>query len=297
MNAKIKFSFSQTLIYIFFALFAVCCILPFAVAISTSLSSETDVVANGYSIIPRVIDLSTYRYVFADFSQMLRSFYNSTFVTVVGTALSLLIMSLIAYPLSRADYRYRNVIAAYVFFTMLFSGGLVPYYILISRYLKLNNNIWVLILPGLVNGFHVIMLRTFFQTLPESLIESCKLDGASEYRIFWQFILPLSKPALATVAFLGALFRWNDWFTPMLFISNDKLLPLQYMLHRIMTDLLFLSQHTNPAIMAQFGHLGKLPSETLRMAMMVIAAGPMLVVFPLFQKYLVKGMTVGAIKG
>lgn len=292
-----KISFSQILINMFFAFFAICCIMPFVIAVSTSLSSELDIVENGYSLFPKNFDSTAYRYVFLDFHQMFRSFLVSVFVTVVGTALSVLIMAMIAYPLSRSDYQYRNIIAVIVFFTMLFSGGLVPYYILVSRYLRLTNNIFVLILPTLVNGFHVIMLRTFFQTIPTGVIESCKLDGASEYRIFWQFILPLSKPALATVAFLGALARWNDWFTPMLFISKNELLPLQYMLHRIMTDLMFLTQNTSAAAAAQIGNMGGIPSETIRMAMMVVAAGPMLFVFPLFQKYLVKGMTVGAIKG
>ena len=178
---------------------------------------------------------------------------------------------------------------------MLFSGGLVPTYILITRYLNLGDTIWVYIFPGLVSAWHIILLRTFFSKLPEEIIESALLDGASEIRIFVSMILPLSKPVLATVALFGALARWNDWFTAMLYINNDDLVSLQYLLQRILLNIQLIQQQNMGGV--TFTVLTDIPSETMRMAMAVVVAGPMLLAFPFFQKYFVQGLTVGSVKG
>lgn len=283
-------------IHTLFIIFAFLCVTPFIIIVSISLSSGDDVYKYGYSLFPRRIDFTAYRYIFANGRQIVNSYGISIFVTVVGTVVSVLIMSLTAYALARKNFKYKRILSFYIFFTMLFSGGLVPTYILISQYLKLTDTIWVLIIPGLVNAYHIIMLRTFFQQTPDSLFESAKLDGASEFTILFRIAMPLAKPALATVAFLGTMGRWNDWFTALLYIRQDKLLPLQYLLYRIMAQIQFLVDNLD-AMPDGLTTAADIPMENARMAMCIVAAGPMLLIFPFFQKYFVKGMTVGSIKG
>jgi putative aldouronate transport system permease protein len=202
-----------------------------------------------------------------------------------------------AYALSRVDFKFRRQITFYLFFTMLFSGGLVPSYILVTRYLHLKDNILSLILPGLVNVFFIFMLRTFFQSLPFSIIESCVMDGAGEFRIFAQIIIPLSKPALATVGLMIMLNYWNEWFSALLYINKNELRPLQYLLQQMLLQVEALTREISEGSGATMLDPTKVPTETTRMAMAVIATGPMLLVFPFFQKYFVKGLTVGSVKG
>ncbi|WP_394911904.1 carbohydrate ABC transporter permease [uncultured Robinsoniella sp.] len=216
-------------------------------------------------------------------------------ITVIGTFLAVLFMSMAAYCLSRSNFRFKGILTFFIFFPTLFSGGLVPSYIINTQYLHLTDRLAALILPSLINVFHIIMLRTFFKQLPEALFEAAKIDGASEYHIFFKLVLPLSKPVIATVAFLSALAKWNEWYNAMLYIRDDKLVPLQYLLQRMMMNLRALldAMQNAPAMV----NIQDLPGENLRMAMLVVAIGPMLLIFPLFQKYFVRGMTVGAVKG
>ncbi len=217
-------------------------------------------------------------------------------VTVATTVLGVLFMAMIAYPLSRRNCKFRRFLSFYIFFTMLFSGGLVPGYILTTQYLHLKDNILVMIVPSLVNAFHVIMIRTFFQRLPDSLFESAKIDGASEFRIFFSIAMPLSVPVLASVAFFTAMGKWSDWYTAMLYINKEELVPLQYLLYRIQNNLqVLLSAMTN--VTGITINPRDLPGNNLIMAMAVVATGPMLFVFPFFQKYFVQGLTMGAVKG
>jgi len=292
---KRKSRISLFFIHLFFMLFCVACIIPLIAVISVSFSSEMDISKYGYSLIPREINLDAYRYILANPFQFLSAYRVSIFVTVVGTIMGLLVMSTMAYVLSRESYRYRNQLAFYLFFTMLFSGGLVPYYILITQYLHLKDTIWVLILPSLVNPWNVILLRTFFQKIPAALIESAKIDGARELRIFFAIVVPLSKPALATVALFTSLAYWNDWWLSLLFITKERLVPLQFMLQRMMSTLEFLTTHAQniPSGMSE----NNLPNESARMAMCILAIGPMLFAYPFFQKYFVRGLTVGSVKG
>lgn len=283
-------------IHTLFVIFSFLCIVPFIIILSISLSSGSDIYQYGYRLIPKSVDFTAYRYIFANGRQIVNSYSISIFVTVVGTVASVLIMSLSSYALARKNFKYKRIISFYIFFTMLFSGGLVPTYILITQYLKLTDTIWVLIIPGLVNAYHIVMLRTFFQQTPDSLFESAKLDGASEFTILFRIAMPLAKPALATVAFLGTMGRWNDWFTALLYIRQDKLLPLQYLLYRIMAQIQFLLENLDK-MPDGIGAAVDLPTENARMAMCIVAAGPMLMIFPFFQKYFVKGLTVGSIKG
>lgn len=283
-------------INIFFNLMSLLFIIPFILVLSISLSSEQSISQQGYSLLPKMMDTAGYRYVFANPAQIIDSYKITVLVTAIGTFLGVLIMAMIAYPLSRENFKYRKFIMFVVFFTMLFSGGLVSSYILNTQYLHLTDTIWALILPTLCNGFHIVLLRTYFQSIPVSIAESAKLDGAGEILIFFKMILPLAKPAIATVAFMTAMGRWNDWFGALLYIRSDRLMPLQYLLQRILSDLNFLTANMDniPSGMIDFSNI---PNESARMAMLVIAAGPMLFVFPFFQRYFVAGLTVGSIKG
>lgn len=184
----------------------------------------------------------------------------------------------------------------FIFFTMLFSGGLVPNYILVTQYLHLNDTVWIMVINGLVNAFHIVLLRTYFQSVPEGLFEAAKIDGAGEFTIFLRILLPMSKPAIATVALMGALARWNDWYTAMLYVTKEELTPLSYVLYKVMADLQFMASNMQ-SLPESFTNSVTLPAETARMAMCIVAAGPMLFIFPFFQKYFVKGLTVGSIKG
>lgn len=270
-------------------------IYPFLLVVSVSFSNEIDVMEHGYSLIPRVFDLSAYKYVFANPAEVIQAYKITAIFSVTATILSTLLMSGLAFMLSKRELKGKGVISFLVYFTTLFSGGLVPSYILITQYLHLNDTIWVYILPGLISPFYVFMLRSFFNDVPYEITESAIIDGASEYTIFFKMMLPLSKPALATVALTTFLGKWNDWNTSMLYISDQSMISLQYLLQRMMSNIELIR---NNATDLNFNiALSEIPAETARMAMVVIVAGPALVIFPFFQKYFAKGLTVGSVKG
>lgn len=294
-SIELKKEKTNILIHIFFIIVAVLCIIPFLIVLSASFSSEMDLARNGFSIIPRKLDFTAYAYLFENPKIIINAYAVTIFITVVGTFFSVLFMSMTAYALARRSFKLKGLLTFFIFFPTLFSGGLVPSYIINSQYLKLTDNIFVLIIPSLINVFQIIMIRTFFKQLPESLFEAAKIDGASEYRIFFQIALSLSKPVLATVAFLGALTRWNEWYSAMLYIRNDKLVPLQYLLQRMMMNIQALLDAMEKAPTTV--NIQDLPGENLRMAMLIVAIGPMLLFFPFFQKYFTKGLTVGSVKG
>ncbi|KRF18384.1 carbohydrate ABC transporter permease [Paenibacillus sp. Soil787] len=290
-----KKTLPQMIIHFVFILFSLACIIPLVSVISISLSNEIDIIKNGYSLFPRVFDISAYAYILYEPIQIINAFKVSIIVSILGTFISLVVTAGIAYTLSRDDYKFKNQLSFYVFFTMMFNGGLVPTYILISNYLHLKNTIWILILPYVAAPWFILLLRTFMQKIPYDIIESCMMDGASEFRIFFQIILPLAKPGLATIALFTILQYWNDWFLSLLYIDKESLVPLQYMLYRMMNNITFLTSSSNQ--MPPGLKNGVIPSESARMAMAILAAGPMLAVFPFFQKYFVRGLTVGAVKG
>lgn len=282
-------------VHLFFILFGIICIVPFMIIISASLSGELDLAINGFSVLPRKVDFSAYAYLFENPETILNSYIVTIFITVVGTFLGVLFMAMAAYCLARSSFKYKGLLTFFIFFPTMFSGGMVPSYIINTQYLHLTDKVAAMILPSLINIFHIIMLRTFFKQLPEALFEAATIDGASEYHIFFRIAMPLSKPVIATVAFLSALAKWNEWYNAMLYIRSDSLVPLQYMLQRMMMNLQALldSMQYVPSMV----NIQDLPGENLRMAMLVVAIGPMLLVFPFFQKYFTKGMTVGAVKG
>ena len=292
---SLRSNLPKLFIHLVLILFGIACVIPLVSIISVSLSDETTILKNGYSLLPQDLNFRAYAYIFYRPAQILNAFKISLIVSILGTVISLLISAGIAYVLSREDYKYKNKLSFYVFFTMLFNGGLVPTYMLISNYLHLKDTIWVLILPYLAIPWFILILRTFMQKIPYDMIESCMIDGSSEFRIFFQMILPLAKPGLATVGLFILLQYWNDWWLSLLYIDSEKFVPLQYMLYRMINNIEFLTRSTN--MMPPGMNNAVVPAETARMAMAIVAAGPMLAVFPFFQKYFVKGLTVGAVKG
>jgi putative aldouronate transport system permease protein len=276
-------------------MFCLYCILPLFLVISVSFSEEADISKYGYLLFPKRLTTIAYEYIFMNPDQIFNAYRTTIMVTVIGTALSLLIISMCGYTLSRSSFRYRRGISFYFFFTMLFGGGLVPSYILITKYLMLKDNFWVLILPCLVNVFNLFLVRTFFQKTPQAIIESAKIDGAKEFRIFFTIVLPISTPVLATVGLFIILQYWNDWWLSLLYIDGTKYVSLQLLLVRMMSNIDFITQNMD-SFPSQTG-LTKIPDESVRMAMLIVAIAPLLCVFPFIQKYFVTGLTVGSVKG
>ena len=286
------------IINIMFCLGSLVFILPFVLIISASFSDEQTLLSEGYKLIPSVFSTEAYKYVFRNPQQLLDSYKVTIIYSIVATVLGVVVMSMLAYPLSRPNYKYKKIATFFIFFTMLFSGGLIPTYIWITRYLHLGDTIWVYILPCLVNAFHVIVIRSFFQGLPQALMESAKIDGASELQTFFKIVMPLSKPVIATISLLTLLSRWNDWNTALIYIKSSNLYSLQYLLQKILREAEFVKNMAESSPVAGVDlDLSNLPSVTIRFAMCMVAAGPMLIIFPFFQKYFAKGLTVGAVKG
>lgn len=286
---------SEKIINLILCLLSAAIIVPFILVVSISLTEEKALLAGGYKLIPEQFSFYAYEIILKSPGQMLQAYGVTISVTVVGTIVGLLLTSLAAYTISRRDYRYRKITTLFVFFTMLFNGGLVPFYILVSQYLHLKDSIWALIIPYLLNPFYIMVMKGFMDKIPMEIIESTKIDGAGEWRIFATMILPLSLPSLATVGLFISFQYWNDWWLGLLFIDSPKLVPLQLLLYRIMSTIDFLSNHidsVNSGI-----DMSNFPSLSARMAMAVLAAGPMMFVFPFFQKYFVRGMTLGSLKG
>lgn len=286
---------NQNQVFLTTCLIVLCVIIviPFLLVVGISLSNENDVVDYGYRFIPKNLDFSAYEYVFKNPLTIINAYKVTIFYSVTAMILGVLLMSMLAFTLSKPGLKGRNIASFYVYFTMLFSGGMVPGYILISQYLHLSDTILVYIVVGLMSPWYVFMMRTFFQGLPYELTEAAVIDGASEYKILFGIILPLSKPVLATVALNMFLMKWNDWQTSLLYITDETKFSLQYLLQRIMTNLQIMQQDPSIAGYMQ----DDIPTETVRMAMAVVVAGPALFVFPFFQKYFVKGLTVGSVKG
>lgn len=281
------------IIHAVFLLVCICCVLPVILLISTALTSQEDLVANGVTVLPKKVCWDAFRLTFKNPSMILNAYKVSILVTGIGTVLNVLICSLAAYPLSKPNYKYAQLTSFFLYFTMLFSGGMVPFYILVVQILHLKDSIWSLILPVLASPWIIFLLRTFFRSVPVSLYESAKLDGAGEYRMFFSILVPLSKPAIATAALMIALNYWNDWYHGMLFIEDQSKVPLQLMLQQLTDyiDMLKVNQ-TRGLIM----NMGEIPSDGIVAATSIIAIGPMLFVFMLFQKYFISGITMGAVK-
>ncbi len=269
-------------------------IMPILTLVSSSFTDETALIQNGYSILPSEFILKAYETALRNPIQMIRAYGVTILVCAVSTAMSTLIMALLAYPLSRSNFLWKRQLNFMVYFTMLFNGGMVPTYLLISNVLKINNTIWALILPGLVSGYYVMVIRTSYASLPNELIEAAKMDGAKELFICFKIVMPLNKASLASVAFLFLVARWNNWESTMLYIRNPNLYSLQYLVQKLLREVDALKNFADVG-MVTAGEV--IPSETLRIAVAVLAAAPVLCIFPFFQKYFTKGMTIGGVKG
>ena len=275
-------------------IFAVLCLFPFVMLVSASFSDEWEILRSGYGLLPKGFNTEAYKIIFQSPDSVARAYVVTIIVTFSGTFCSLFFMTMAAYAMSAHNFKWRNKFSFFFFFTTLFNGGVVPWYILITRYLGLKNSLLVLILPYMFNVFYMIILRSSMNGIPDAIGESARIDGAGEFRILFQLILPLSLPSLATIGLFMALLYWNDWYLSMLFISDTSLYSLQYLLYRTLGSI----QGLKMAI--SFGaniNVTSIPTETLKNAMAVVATGPILLLYPFVQKYFVKGLTIGSVKG
>ncbi|QHW31711.1 carbohydrate ABC transporter permease [Paenibacillus rhizovicinus] len=286
-------------IQLFFSIYSILCLIPLVLLVMVSFSDEASIISGGYKFWPDHFSLAAYRFLGNDIGQIIHSYGISIFVTVVGTALSMIIIALYAYPISRPNFKPGKWFTFFAFFTMLFSGGLVPWYLVYVQFLDLKDTLWALIMPNLMSAFWVLVTRTFFQqTIPGQVLESAKIDGAGELRIFWQIVLPLSMPVLATVALFQTLAYWNDWFLSLVFISGEHNISVQYLMYKMMANIQYLANNsTAREAIAAAGGMVNFPSETVRMAMVIVGIGPIVLAYPFFQKYFIRGLTVGAVKG
>ena len=280
--------------YVILTLLAVLCVIPFALVLSSSLTSESGIIANGFQLFPSEFSSEAYRLLFHYPEQLFRAYGITIGVTAMGTLLGLFFTSMTSYVLSRKDFRWRHSFSFFFFFTTLFSGGLVPWYLLMVNYLHLKDTFIVLIIPLLLNVFYILVMKSFMTSIPEAIVESAKIDGAGDFLIYAKLILPLAKPALATIGLLIALGYWNDWYNALLFVSNDNLMPLQYYLYKTLGNM----DGMRKALMSSGAVVNvNLPTESLKMAMTIVAIGPILLLYPFIQRYFVQGLTIGSVKG
>jgi putative aldouronate transport system permease protein len=287
---------NQFAVHLIFIAAVAACVFPFLLLFSASFTDQKAIINNGYSLWPSAFSLEAYKFLLRNSASMLRSYGITVFITVFGTVAGLLVSTLLAYPLSRGDMPLRKVMSFIVFFTMLFNGGLVSTYLIYTEVFHIKNTIWALIIPGLLtNGFYILLIRTFFSTsIPIPVIESAYIDGAGEFKIFYRIVLPLSLPILATVGLMLGISYWNDWFNGMIYVTDSKLFSIQNVLNRMLNDLQFLQKSTmNNASQSA----ANIPTDAVRMAIAVIGIIPILLAYPFFQKYFVKGLTIGAVKG
>ena len=290
---------AQAMFHILLGLFALVCVVPFLFVVIISFSSEESIRQIGYSFVPLSWSTEAYGYVLKLGAALWRSYFNSFFITAVGTALSVIICILYSYPLYRKDFRFRGFFNFLSFFTMIFGGGLVPTFVVCKTLLGLSDNYAALIVPLLFNPFNIIVMRTFFQTtVPRELIEASTIDGAGEYRTLIQIVLPVVKPGIATIALLNALAFWNEWFLSLLYLTkNMEVMPLQYLLMRMQRNADFLAKNAGMLGADAAKAARNLPGQSLKMALVVFIVVPIACAYPFFQRYVVAGLTVGSVKG
>lgn len=281
--------------YAVLILLSVICLYPFMMVVAGSLSSQSSILNNGYRLIPDEWTLGSYEALLMSGKSIPRAYAVTIFVTTVGTALSLMINTMMGFVLSRRGLVGRKALNLYVLITMLFTGGMVPWYIVCVNYLDLKNTIWAMIFPMLANAWYIFLIRNFMFSVPEEMYESAVIDGGNDYQIFFQIYLPLAKPVLATVGLFVALRYWNDWWLALMLVDKAELQPLQLMLHTIISNIQFLrTMNASPEMQRIWASV---PTEGLRMAMVVVSIGPIVLLYPFVQRYFVKGIMVGAVKG
>jgi putative aldouronate transport system permease protein len=293
-SKKLQDGLVQLLIHSVFIVLSLAAILPFLLLIASSLTDEKSLLVTGYSFLPKDWSLSSYEWVFkTNGSNVFHAYGITFFVTAAGTSISLFVAPMLAYAISRKDYLLRNIISFLVFFTMIFNGGLVAFYITYTRLLHVKNTIFALIFPGLLfNGFQIMLMKSyFFMNIHPSLIEAAKIDGAGEFKIYFNIVLPLSLPIMAAIGLMVGIGYWNDWMNGLYFLTDPKLYNLQNLLNRILENVRYLASISNSVSGA-----AELPSIGVRMAMAVIGALPVMILYPFFQKYFIKGITLGGVK-
>jgi len=282
---------SSYVIHSFFMVYCILAMVPLILILAISFSNENDIFQNGYKLIPQHFNLNAYAYLFTGNKTVINAYVVTIVVTIIGTGIHLIISSMLAYAISRNELKYRNQISFAVMFCLLFSGGLVPTYILIARTLHMRNSIAAIIFPSLLSAVYVLIMRNFFKTLPDAMVESARIDGSGEFNTFLKIIVPLSTPAFATIGLFVSVYIWNDWYNCALYIDDVRKFTLQYLLQTIMNNIAYLQGNTMTA-----GAAAAIPNETARMATCVLALGPIVFTYPLLQKYFVKGLTLGAVK-
>ncbi len=287
---KRRLEWFQVFSYVVVSIFALCCLLPFWLLISGSITNEGELIRDGYALWPHTFSLQAYQVIFSGDNQIVTSYGVSIFITVVGTALALLMTTALAYSIANRQNRFSRLLSFFVYFPMVFNGGLVPFYLLVTQGLQLSDNLLAVILPLLVNPFFVFIMVSFFRKIPGELLESARLDGASEARIFLSIVLPISTPILATIGLFYALVYWNDWFMALLFLSDQSQFPLQLLLQNLIANL-DMSQSL------QYNPIVQVPSYQIRMALTLLTIGPIIFVYPFVQRYFIRGLTLGSTKG
>lgn len=281
-----------------FILLSLLCLIPVIFVIIISFSSQASIDLNGYQFIPEIWSLDAYRYLWDINDVILKAFFVSVGVTLGGTAIGLFLTASMGYVLSRPFFRLKGFLTWVVFIPMIFSGGLVSTYNVYTTMLHINNSIWVLMLPMAVSSFNVIICKTFFKTtVPDSIVESAKIDGASQLRIFFNIVLPISLPVLATIGLFLSFGYWNDWWHSLMYIDNPDIFSLQALLMKVEKNLDFMAQNASTLGLSTAEYAAKMPRESMRMAMAVLIIAPITCAYPFFQKYFISGLTIGAVKG
>lgn len=285
----------NVILNMFFILVCLTCVYPFLIIVGTSFNTEQAIALYGYSVIPKEPTMLAYRFLFENSAIILRAYAVTIFVTLVGTALTVVVCGLYGYAISRREFKLKKFFTFYIFFTMLFSGGTVPWYLICTRVLHINNTIWALILPMVCGAWNIIILKTFFQTsVPDAIIEAARIDGASEVRTFFKIVCPIALPGLATIALFAMLGYWNDYYNAMMLTTEIELQNLQLYLYNILKSASILQgKGTQISEAAQ----GQLPQESARMAICILSVAPILFAYPFFQRYFIQGLTVGSVKG
>ena len=283
----------KTFGYVFLSLFSLACLIPFWLMIIGSFTSDGIIRAEGYQLYPKVVSMEAYNILLSYPKFLMGSYFLTICVTVGGTLVGLFITSMCAYALQRPDFDWRNKIAFYFYFTMLFYGGMVPYYLLMVRYLGLKNNYLAIVLPSLVGAWNIFMMRNFMKSIPHALTESAIIDGAGDFRIFLVIFLPMSGPSLATIGLFMALGYWNEWWNALMFLDNTTYIPLQLYLYNMITRADFIR---NSAALLNIPPQDT-PGESMKMATAVLSTGPIIIVYPFVQRFFIKGITIGAVKG
>ena len=295
-HMKEKMTVGRFFVYLFSILFAFVCLYPFLMVIGGSLMTNSEVVNDGFKVFPKEVTFASYKLLLGNGNLILNGYKITLFVTVVGTFCSIIVNGMMGYVLSRKRVAGRKFMNLYVLLTMLFNGGMVPWYLICTRYLHLKNNIFALILPSVVSAWYIFLIRNYFSGIPEEIYEAAKIDGAGEFMIFRKIYLKLATPVIATVVLFAALGYWNDWWLGLMLMDRSDMQPLQMLLRTMMSNIQFLQTMSEQSSEAQ-AMLASVPGDGVKMAMVVVTTGPIILLYPFIQKYFMKGIMVGAVKG